>query len=574
MSQTINVPGVGMLSFPDGMSDDDMAKAIQTNYPQIHGATADAPNVVGKDSPMRGAKQLGGVLETAAQMGSSALAVPASGINALGTMATNALGITDKDPSQTIQETQNALTYQPRTAAGQAMSGAVGRATAPIARGIDQLGQSASDATGSPAYGAATAALTTALPDILGLEIPGLGKASAARTMQGAIDTSGVQAAVQNAKDLGYHLTPQQGNGGVVGSLLEAPAGKVKLQQALSQYNQNVTNTTVKADVGLPANVPLNPTTRAALKASSNAVYKQVEGSDATFMIKKDAQGNPLRNANGKLVVAPAGPVDLTGDAYQEGILNIGKDRNNEAFGSSIDPAVQKLQEVLQAPESASPKDVLAQVSVLRSDARANIKAEDDPAKLSLGRAQMQGANLLEDQLANHLQQSGQMNLYNSFTLARTKLAKLHAIDYATNEGTGDVSAQALAQYRNAGNFLGGNLEKIANVADSFKKSTQDPSKFGGVSPFDSTDYTMAALSAGIGGSEAGAGHIALGGALGAAIATARPLSRAFLNSPFYQQFLQAKTPKPGMIAQGASNPAIAGGAALMATPDGSQGGQ
>lgn len=36
MAQQINVPGVGMLAFPDGMSEPDMAAAIQKNFPQIH----------------------------------------------------------------------------------------------------------------------------------------------------------------------------------------------------------------------------------------------------------------------------------------------------------------------------------------------------------------------------------------------------------------------------------------------------------------------------------------------------------------------------------------------------------
>lgn len=40
MSQTVEVPGVGDLEFPDGMSQPDMAAAIKKNFPQIH---ADAP---------------------------------------------------------------------------------------------------------------------------------------------------------------------------------------------------------------------------------------------------------------------------------------------------------------------------------------------------------------------------------------------------------------------------------------------------------------------------------------------------------------------------------------------------
>lgn len=36
MTQAVNVPGVGTLNFPDGMSQQDMAAAIQKNFPQIH----------------------------------------------------------------------------------------------------------------------------------------------------------------------------------------------------------------------------------------------------------------------------------------------------------------------------------------------------------------------------------------------------------------------------------------------------------------------------------------------------------------------------------------------------------
>src|SRR5579859_3403893 len=42
MPQLVNVPGVGPLSFPDGMSDADMAAAIQKNFPQIHQPQAPA----------------------------------------------------------------------------------------------------------------------------------------------------------------------------------------------------------------------------------------------------------------------------------------------------------------------------------------------------------------------------------------------------------------------------------------------------------------------------------------------------------------------------------------------------
>lgn len=44
MTQVVNVPGVGQLNFPDGMSQPEMAAAIQKNFPQIHGQPQAAAN--------------------------------------------------------------------------------------------------------------------------------------------------------------------------------------------------------------------------------------------------------------------------------------------------------------------------------------------------------------------------------------------------------------------------------------------------------------------------------------------------------------------------------------------------
>ena len=43
MTQEVQVPGVGTLQFPDGMSQANMAAAIQKNYPQIHGQSSQTP---------------------------------------------------------------------------------------------------------------------------------------------------------------------------------------------------------------------------------------------------------------------------------------------------------------------------------------------------------------------------------------------------------------------------------------------------------------------------------------------------------------------------------------------------
>jgi hypothetical protein len=55
MAQQVEVPGVGMLEFPDGMQQSDMAKAIQKNFPQIHQAKQDGLSAAVADVP----RQLG-----------------------------------------------------------------------------------------------------------------------------------------------------------------------------------------------------------------------------------------------------------------------------------------------------------------------------------------------------------------------------------------------------------------------------------------------------------------------------------------------------------------------------------
>lgn len=74
MPQTVNVPGVGQLNFPDGMSQQEMAAAIQKNFPQIH--TPPEPQEPTESPSMLG--QLGRQLGLTARAGVNGVAsIPA-----------------------------------------------------------------------------------------------------------------------------------------------------------------------------------------------------------------------------------------------------------------------------------------------------------------------------------------------------------------------------------------------------------------------------------------------------------------------------------------------------------------
>ena len=94
------------------------------------------------------------IQEPIASLASSAVAAPVAGIAGIGAMGTNALGLTDTDPAALIQRIQQAMTYQPRTRAGQGATAAIAYPFEKLAQFGDFAGQKAADATGSPAVGA------------------------------------------------------------------------------------------------------------------------------------------------------------------------------------------------------------------------------------------------------------------------------------------------------------------------------------------------------------------------------------------------------------------------------------
>ncbi len=157
MAQTVSVPGIGDLEFPDDMSQADMSAAIQKNFPQIHKPQAPtgefgtggnvedipglSPPVVRQPVPQRSlAEKAIGAGEAALTMGTGAT----SGL--LGSMAGSVSGIgksvlsgqfgTQAGSDLAAQEaasTARNLTYEPRSQAGQEYIGNIGEIAEPLA---------------------------------------------------------------------------------------------------------------------------------------------------------------------------------------------------------------------------------------------------------------------------------------------------------------------------------------------------------------------------------------------------------------------------------------------------------
>lgn len=147
MPQTINVPGIGQLQFPDGMSQPDMAAAIQKNFPQIHAnapaSPADqiplAPGAAARmqaDAAARPPEQqdnaLGkvfGAVEPAIAMGTGMVGGAVGSILGAGkSIIDGHYGTQEgvRQAEETAGHIADAMTYQPRTVTGQGFTRKIG----------------------------------------------------------------------------------------------------------------------------------------------------------------------------------------------------------------------------------------------------------------------------------------------------------------------------------------------------------------------------------------------------------------------------------------------------------------
>lgn len=155
--QTVNVPGIGQLNFPDGMSQPDMAAAIQKGFPQIH-QPPPARHALGQQEALA---------ETAIHLGTGSIAAPVAGLVGLGATATRAMGLTSAEPGDVTERVASAMTYQPRTIEGKEATGVATYPFRKLGEFGDYAGKGVTDLTGSPALGAAANTAIQFLPALL-----------------------------------------------------------------------------------------------------------------------------------------------------------------------------------------------------------------------------------------------------------------------------------------------------------------------------------------------------------------------------------------------------------------------
>jgi hypothetical protein len=404
-----------------------------------------------------------GLGETALTIGSGMAAQVAAGLAGLGQAATNAVGLTDTPAGDRVRRVSEAMTYQPRTAAGQKITEAVSLPFELLAKGADAAGGAVTDLTGSPAAGAAVNTGINSLPLMAGpvsRAVPGESAASIAARARQATAAEKMNAEVAAAREAGLVVPPSQANGGLTSRVVEGLSGEPKLSKLASKKNAPVINDMVKRDVGLPDDVPLSREALADVRKEAGKAYELVKSAG---QVTTDAKYRA--------------DLDAIVKAYDTAAKDFSH-RSENPFKKTLDGLRTNGFDAASGIE---------EVKLLRADADKAYRQGDK----GLGRAFRDAAQAVDDQLDRHLNELSKVDNGNpdlaravaEYRKARVVIAKTYLADKALNDSTGNINAIAYAKAKARDAKLTGEAKQVADFATAFPRSAQRVERIGSTGP-------------------------------------------------------------------------------------------
>lgn len=328
------------------------------------------------------------------------------------------------------------------------------------------------------------------------------------------IERTAARAAAREAHDAGYVLPPIEATKepGATSKVLGAMSGKVKLQQAASDKNQEVTNRLAHRALGLPDDAVLSDQAFKDIRAEAGKAYGAI------------IKALPEINAD---------------KTYLDSVSELGGANSHAARefpGITKNPAVLALVDELGSVKTFSTEAGIEVVKELRYNANLNLHARDDPSRHALGLAQREAASLIDDLIDRNIEKDGQIidqagtKLVDAYRAARRLIAKSYDVEAVTNMATGDVNALGLARLATKGKPFTDELRTIARTASAFPKDMQQPSRFGGVEPYSVFDFFGSAGAAAAG--HPGLSLLDIGRAPARGAVLSRPFQRGMMGAP------------------------------------------
>ena len=391
------------------------------------------------------------------------------------------------------------------TTAGAALGGLAFGAAQPVGQDDSRLAQAIEGMGGGVAGQYAGRALGALASKYVGNKTANLSAQKVQNTVR--------DAAVKDAQGAGYVLPPDQIAPNLVNRALVGLSGKISTAQGAAIKNQEVTNTLARKALGIPEDVPLTKETLGQVRQVAGKAYEQLK---SFGQFKADPEF-------GAAVKSASAEYRALADEFPE--LANGK--------------IDSLLKMIDRPQFNS-STAVELVKRLRSDARSNLKAFDDPEKKALGRVQNSVQSAIEDLMDRNLTATGNGEFLDVFRNARTMIAKAHTVEDALEESTGKVVAGKIGKEYSKGRPLTGELATIGKTAQAFPKAVQNiNTSMPGLSPL---DYMGGLLTGG-----------ATGNPLGMAAAFARPIARAgILSGPYQKAMVQAPSYEVGLLGRGA----------------------
>jgi hypothetical protein len=488
---------------------------------------------------------ISGVTEAVTNMASGMVAKPIGDVAGLAGIVGDATGLWKNDPAKTKASVQSALTYDPRSKAGQAI--AEYNPLALVGQGVSYLSKNIGDRVKDPegdypiASEMAGDFITEAIPQAL--SIAGTVAGSRVPARQAKLSTLKAQNAAKDATakaaaDLGIKFDPSTRNSSLATRTMEFASGRPELNTLLSANNADKVNAVGRRHLGLADDASLDPHTFTTLRQDASKAHEALRG-------------------EGKIAIDSKLFDDL--DALESKWTTA-----NKSFPKTKNPAKATLDELRYADDAGTPlthadaDGIVSKIADLRDKADA---AYADPTTKHLGKVYKGAANALENQLERGL--TDKLNKMNpasmqwahffdekvaNFRKAREDIAKSYSVQSAMDGS--DLSAVKLAGQLAKGKPLTGELKTIAETGKYFPNAVRVVSK-SNASPVSFGDIRAGGI-----GASLGAGLTALNPFVGVPVIAgsmvARPALRHFQASKFGQKHFAQPNYKASYLGPGA----------------------